>query len=338
MVETFRLKKSVHYLGMVSTALFLAALVGCLSIFFLDEPGRHGFEGEHSVAIVGGMGLAVSGTLLLFSAYLWAAFYVEAFTIRGATCLMRSMLQKHQFEMSELECLKWRVVPAGGSVVFRTADAKSYLDLHGYTADDQIRIITVLHDLAPPSIQEGWPAFCHHVALPLRDGRSSDTRSEPPSACVTITRERYDRLAAYGVPLSIAVAMILGILLHRWQFVALPPFVIAAWLLLRFSTRPGGYVQTRLSATSRGRGALVWAGALVGSQLLSLGLQLAGVEASTACLVGSIVLCAACLPLLYLMHAADKRRRITDAQAIESAPGEWLQRQSQVGEVEQTAP
>ena len=36
--------------AMAFAAVFLTALVGYLSIFFLDEPAGHGFKGEHSVA------------------------------------------------------------------------------------------------------------------------------------------------------------------------------------------------------------------------------------------------------------------------------------------------
>jgi hypothetical protein len=77
MNETFRLRKAVKYQGIVYTLLLLAILAGCSSIFFPDEPTKHGFKGEHSVAVVGGMGVAVFGAMLLMSIYLWAAYYVE---------------------------------------------------------------------------------------------------------------------------------------------------------------------------------------------------------------------------------------------------------------------
>ena len=67
MTETFRLRKSVKHQRMTFAALFFAAMVGYGSIFFLEEPAKHGFKGEHSVVIVGGMGLAVFGTMLLMS-------------------------------------------------------------------------------------------------------------------------------------------------------------------------------------------------------------------------------------------------------------------------------
>ena len=56
MSETFRLRKTVKYQGMAFTTVFLAALVGYSSIFFLEEPAKHGFKGEHFVAVVDGVG------------------------------------------------------------------------------------------------------------------------------------------------------------------------------------------------------------------------------------------------------------------------------------------
>lgn len=332
MVETFRLKKSVKYHGMVFAAIFLAALVGYSSIFFLEEPAKHGFKGEHSVAIVGGMGLVAFGTMLLLSVYMWAAYYVESFTISGTTLWIRSMLQNHQFDVSELECLTWRSRLLGGSIIFRVIGAKSRLDLHGYANDDRLQIIKALHDLVPTSVQEGWPDFCHKVALPLRDGRPSLARSEPSSECFTITRRRYDRMAGFGFPLSIFVAITLWVWLNLWQFFALPPLVVAAWLLLRFNVPPDGRMEARLTSTLHGRAQLVGWGAIVSAIPLMVGLRFWGVEKSTACLIGCVVIGAAFPPMLYLLHKADKQRRIADEQAANSAPEQWLQGHSNEGQ------
>lgn len=337
MVETFRLKKSVKYQGMVFAAIFVAAVVGYSSIFFLEEPAEHGFEGKHSVAIVGGMGLAVFGAMLLLSVYLWAAYYVEMFTISGTTLTLRSMFQSRRFDVSELESLTWRSQPLGGSIVFRVIGAKSRLDLYGYASDDRLRIITALHDLVPDSVQDGWPDFCHSVALPLRDGRPSLARREPSSKCVTVTRRRYDRMAAGGIPFSILIAVALGGWLNLPQFFALPLFVVAAWLFLRFNVPPDGRDEERLSSTSVGRVQLIGWGAIAGTLLLMVGLHLWGVEKSTACLIGCVVMGAAFLPILYLLRKADKQRRIEEEQAASAAPERWLQEYPIEGNAEQTS-
>jgi hypothetical protein len=140
MVETFRLKKSVKYQGMVFAAIFVAALVGYSSLFFLEEPARHGFKGEHSLVIVAGMGLVVFGTMLLLSVY-----------------------------VSELQSLTWRSRSRGGTIVFCVLGAKSRLDLYSYAEGDRLRIIKTLYDLVPAALQEGWPEFCHKVTSTCAD-------------------------------------------------------------------------------------------------------------------------------------------------------------------------
>lgn len=325
MVETFRLRKSVKYQGMVCAAIFLAALAGYSSIFFLEEPSKHGFKGEHSVAIVGGMGMALFGTMLVLSAYMWAAYYVERFTISGTSLLIRSTLQNHQFDLSELEHLTWKSRSPGGSITFRANGAISHVNLYGYANNDRLRIVEALRNLVPASAQEGWPEFCHKVALPLRDGASSLAGSVPAFELVRVTRRRYDRLAAFVVPLSVVVGIALWAWSNRWEFFVLLPVVIAAWLFLRFSVPRDGRVEARLTSTFQGRAQLVgWSG-IVTSALLMAGLRLWGVDKSTACLLGCIVMGAAFPPMLYLLHKADKHRRATDEQAANSSVDRWSQ-------------
>jgi hypothetical protein len=101
---------------MAFAAIFLAALIWNSRVFFLEEPAKHGFKREHSVAILGGMGLIVYGGMLLMSICMWVAYYLERFTINGTTISIRSMLQRRQFEISEITYVKWRVHPVGGSI------------------------------------------------------------------------------------------------------------------------------------------------------------------------------------------------------------------------------
>jgi hypothetical protein len=325
MKETFRLSKKIKRQGIAFTAIFLAVLVAYSSIFFLDEPAKHGFKGKNSVAVVGGMGIAVFGGMLLLSIYMWRAYYVERFSVDRTMLTVRSMLQNRQFDVSELKRLKWSVYPAGGSIVFRVLGSRARLDLHGYDKSDRLQIIRVLRDLVPHDVQEGWPLFCHKVALPLRDGKPSIVRTEPSVKLVTVTRGRYDRLFRLSLPLSVVLALVLWGWLGLWQFFALPILMIGTWLLLRFNVPPHGHPDLQLTSTSQGRAQLVGWGAVAASQCLMVGLALLGVEKSVACAVASVVLLTAFAPLLYFLFKADKQRRATDEQAAASAPLCWQQ-------------
>ena len=328
MTETFRLRKSVKYQGMAFAAIFLAALVGYASIFFLEDPTKHGFKREHSVAIVGGMGLAVFGTMFLLSIYIWAAYYVERFSVDGTTLSIRSMLQNHQFDVSELQSVKWRASPMSGSILFRFLDSKARLDLYGYADCDRLRIVRVVHDVVPGALQEGWPEFCHLVALPLRDDKSPIVRSDPSCRFYTITRKRYDRALRLALPVSIGVSVALWSWLHFQEFFALPFLVIAGWLLLRLNVPREGRteVQFQLSTSPmEGRAQLIGAGGIIGSVLLMGGLPILGVEKSIACLVACIPMGTAFPPMIYFLYKCDKQRRNADKQAAEMAAALWQQ-------------
>lgn len=324
MDATFRLGKKIKYQGMAFTACFLVALIASSSIFFLDDPAKQGFKGEHSVAVVGGMSVAVSGIMVLMSIYIWAAYYVERLTINGTMLSIRSMLQNRQFDVSELACLKWRVYPIGGSIKFSVLGSTARLDLYGYDKEVRLQIIRALRELVPPRIQEGWPMFCHKVALPLKDGKPSTSRVDPTADYFTITRSRYDRMFKFGFPISVVLAIAVGMLSGLWQFAMLPVLVIAAWLLLRFNVPTEGRAEPRMSSTPQGRGQLIGWGAVVGAQLVMIGLALFGVEKSIACTIGCVIMLLAFPPMLYFLNKADKQRKTDDERGAESAEEEWL--------------
>ncbi len=323
MNQTFRLRKAVKYQGMAFTAFFLAAVAGYISIFYLKEPAKHGFEDPNSVAFVGWMGIVVFGTMTLASIYMWAAYYVERLTINGTTLSIRSIFQQRQFDISELQCTKWRIHPLSGSILFRVLGSKTRLDLQGFSKDDRLQIIRALHDTMPSHVQEGWPLFCHKVALPLRDGKPSIVRAEPSAEYFTITRKRYDRMLIVGLPLSVALAVVLWVSLNLWQFIALPFLIIAAWLLFRFDVPSGGKPEVRLTSTLHGRGQLIGMSAVVLSQLLMVGQALGGVKKSIACGIACVILLLAFPPMLFLIYKGDRQRRIADERAAELAPLEW---------------
>jgi hypothetical protein len=323
MNETFRLQKKIKYQGIACTGFFAAVLMGYSSLFFLEDPVRHGFKGEHAAVAMGGFGVAVFGAMLLMSLYLWTAYYVERFTIKGTTLSIRSMLQNRQFDASELQALEWRSWSPGGTILFRVMGSKARLDLHGYSENDRLRIIRILRDLAPSPVQQGWPMFCQKVALPLRDGKAWTMRREPTAQFYTISRKRYDRMLVVGLPLSVALAIWLCWRISLWQFAALPVLVIAAWLLLRFNTPAEGRTVTRLTSTSHGRASIIGVGGVVISQVLMIGLSLLGAEKSTACWAALAVLLATFPPMLYLLHRGDKQRRDADLRASEWADAQW---------------
>jgi hypothetical protein len=332
MTETFRLRKGVKYQGMAFAAIFLCIMAGYSSIFFLEDPAKHGFEGEHAVAVVGGMGLVVFGFMLLLSLYMWAAYYVERLSFDGTLITVRSIFQNRQFDLCELERLEWRISPLAGSVRFRVSGRNARLDFHGYEKSDRLRIIRYLRDFVPTELQEGWPLFCDKVALPLRDGKPSIVRHEPTAKLHTITRRRYDRLLVPSLFLAAALATVLWLWLNFWQFfLVLPLVVVGFWLLLRFSVPREGRDQVQLTSTSGGIGMIVGWGLLSITPLFMAGLQLLGIEREMACLIVFVPLCLALPPMFYWLYKGEKQRRRADEEAAKVAEAMWEQSEDEAG-------
>src|SRR5262249_376099 len=92
-----------------------------------------------------------------------------------------------------------------------------------------------VHESVPKDRQEGWPMFCHLIALPLLEGRPSILRCFPNLKTVRITRKRYDRWAVVAWPLSIGVACLLWRWLELYEVAALALGTIGGWLLMRLN-------------------------------------------------------------------------------------------------------
>lgn len=319
MTQTFRLAPNTKYQGIACTAFFLAMVIASASLFFLDDPVQSGFKGKNAAAAMGVIGVLLYGSMLVVSLYGWAAYYVERFTVDGTTLSLRTMMQRRRFDVGELQSLHWR----RGRLVFRTSDSTTRLDLSDYSRADRLQIIRALRKLVPTQSQDGWPMFCHKVALPLRDNQSSLLRSEPNAKRTTITRKRYDRALAVALPASIALALALGLGMHLWQFAVLPFVLIAFWLLLRSSVPAAGRVEARSTSPSFKRGLLIGGGGAAVAMLLMVGLQSLGVEDSTACNAGLVALLPTFPTMLFFIHKSDKERRAADERAAELAPSEW---------------
>lgn len=331
MDETFRPRKAILFVAIACSVFSLAMIAGCTSIFFLENPKEHGFNGEHSVLFVGGMGLAVSVFFLLLSLYMLAVYFVERFSICGTTLTLRTVLRNHRFNVSDLERLIWKR-HGGGRVVFRCQHEKPYLDLHGYSIEDRLRVVSALRDLVPHDRQEGWPEFCHHVALRLRRFLESQTQRELMPGEMRITRSRYDRVAMIAVPSSVILAVAVGLGIGRWQFLALPALLIGFWGLLRSTVPMTGLVERRLTATPSGRAFTFYYLIFLIPPITGVALSFWGVEKS---IVRAIMLAGAVIsavPVLHLCYKEDKKRRVADVEGLRTAPERWLEESTETSD------
>lgn len=324
MEETFRPRKAILYQAIALCLFFLAAMAGYTSIFFLENPKEHGFNGEHSVLLVGGMGLIVFGFFLLLSLYLLATYFVERFSICGTTLSLQTVLRNHRFDVSELDRLIWKR-HGGSRIVLRCRHAKSCLDLFGYSVEDRLRITSALRDLVPHDRQEGWSEFCHHVALRLRDSMDAAPQRELIPGQLRITRSRYDRMAIITVPSSVVLAVAVGLGTGLWQFLALPALLIGFWALLRSATPKTGLVSRALTAEPSGRAFIVYVTIVFLSLLFGAILRLRGVEESIVTAILLVCVIVPGVPAVYLRLKEDRQQRYADEAGINTAPDRWLE-------------
>jgi hypothetical protein len=92
-----------------------------------------------------------------------------------------------------------------------------------------------------------------------------------------------------------------------------------------YSVPTEGEVVLRMTSRYRGPAQLIGLGGAMGSQVLMVALQLAGVEQSVACGSGCIVLALTFPPMFYFLYKADKERKKQDEEGAASATAEWEQ-------------
>lgn len=267
------------------------------------------------------MCLTVYGSMLLMSLYTWASYYCEQLTIDDTQIILRTVLGMNCIEISDIIKLKWRF----SSILFQTHDKTFRLNFKTYSKDDQLKIIKTLYTLVPASFQEGWPHFCHRVALPLRDGKLSVTRTDLPLKIIKITRSRYDYALLWALPLSVLLAILVWRWLHVWHVLLLfPASIIASWLFLRLTTPKQGREETYVEPNNIDRGIrLCLIAPLISFPLVVLLMTIIGFEKSTAQFVALIPIAAVSPIILFLAYKSDNQYQAACRRAVEAAPKHW---------------
>jgi hypothetical protein len=325
MHETFRLSKSILRQGLVCTPLFLAATIGSACVFFIQNPAKHGFNGPHSVAITGTMGVLVFGTMTLLGAYTLLAYHREWVTIGSTFVAMRSVFKDRRFDAARIDKLVWKPSPQQSRIVFEVLGQRTRIDLGNYGNDDRLRMITLLHALVAEEKQVGWPLFCYKCALPLRDSflPAADRPLGPNE--ILVTRERYDRFFLKLLPLSIEATAVAWWMVRHPVALLIPVVLLMSWFVLRLEAGPEGSRQARMHWEPGLSGMLPPFAILLAFPLVAAEMQQAGF-AQTAINSTCGVLIAVALGLMF--HAgrkADKRRQREDEIAVPASVARWEQ-------------
>jgi nitrate reductase gamma subunit len=322
--ETFR-PTLAFWLTIVSgTLLACGFIAGQIWLWFNPAPT---FE-------AGPLELAVFGGCLLFFSFLAVLGLATVATSIGSYVRIvttqievKTTFTRPQFGAAEIEQITWKAHSLQGATIVCTTGGHAvpiYLERYGNR--DRLGLIRLLRafDIAD---QIGWPAFCRAVANPLRERiepRSLELEPLAPEEFLS-TRARYDRIARVAIPISVFVAALLA-----WMLSTATPFgmvllLLICWLLVRFTTPPGGKREKLLSVSRRRIAASVLG--CCGVMLLLGILHLLGIG-ETATIVTISLFGVACLALcVAAIHQEEKeqQRQLPDREAEASLRWEQLE-------------
>lgn len=331
MNAAFYLRKGILIQGLVCAAGFLVAVALYGSLLFLADAKLFGFWNQDAALALGWIGIALFGTMFVLSTWVIAAYFIETISFDGTAIAIRSVSQNKRFDLSELRQLVWNCRPRGGKLTFRTTTSKAVLHLYGFAPHDQLEIISIARKLVPESVQSGWDEFCHFVALPLREGRSSrqpggariDPASLPESARVHVSRGRYDRFFLVLLVISVCVSGALWQILAMPEAIELPFVVLFFWGLLRFSTPKKGSWSLKWSATNEMKNLVC---ALLVMPIMCIAMivfRIVGLNAEIPMWAGLVIMVALMANGVRHARKREKEQRARDQHELPSSIDRW---------------
>jgi hypothetical protein len=333
MNAVFRAKKSYRNLGIFGTCLYLALAIGCLGLFFLDEPEKHGFKDGNAAATMGFVTCGILTCLTLMCVYIYLEYRRLQFAVSGTQFVIRWVFGEARIDSGCVECVEWKAHSLRGNILFRTPTSRAALRLEDFPRPDRIRIIRIVHLLVPCERQFGWDEFCQKIALPLRDGPRYTHQGEvvafdqlPAKAKVFITRRRYDRLFELFALALVASTVILLVVQPTFAASAAGVLIVTTllWLLVRFSIPKEG--SWDVDFTYRQGGKLyayghVYVFAAMGVVVV---LKIAGVDRNTACLLWTLLLLPALFWCLRSSWTSERTKREYEERGALTANQRWL--------------
>jgi hypothetical protein len=323
--KTFRYTRSRFTATIVATAIFLALFGIAAGVMISSRP----FFAEDADCLCRTSALLVSlsvlGGIALVCMYALASAYWCRLSIDDSLISIRSLFQRRQFGVSDIQRLRWRALD--WRIEIHAFNRKSLLGLANFSREDRLEIIRFFRRVVPAERQEGWPVYCHRVAIRLHDGANYVPAKpvEPPEGVLFITRRRYDWMAVTLIPLTVAIAIFAWWQFGSRQLFSLLPVVIIWFLILRTSVPPQGMRVSSGDVVSR---SLVFV--LLGWFVLIIGCLLAWELLPLTRATGNIFVLACAIAsavpfVAILRHSAanQKRRSQRDEFAAPSAVEQW---------------
>ncbi len=309
----FRPRKHYLWLGLASLGFFWGmAVLSCILYLVGEIP-----------LLVLILGVVVWGAMSFLGLWLLLAYRRESLTIDGQTVTQRGVLFSRTLWLPDLRFARWIVSPEG-AVALQSPLGRVNIYLGNFEPHERLLLIRLLRALLPEDAHRDWPAFCLKVALPLRRRCEWADSDSPPlgEGQVLVRRRRLDVYFAIGILLAVPLGIFSWWLAGNRAGLAVPAWLIAMWLYVRFSVPKRGFGSQRLSERKDKSPLLLCLAALLGLPVCFAAVRLLAPGA-----VGNAIMIVLGVTLLGLMMVAgygtDRRRQQEIIDAGPAAVEEW---------------
>ena len=232
MDQVLRLKKSYRNLGVMCLIFFSGMMV--VSFFgILSESNL--LDALRAVGFC--------GCLLVLPAMMLLAYYRQSISIQEETIIQTGIFRQRKIAFTEMAGVRWRLFPAGGSVVLRSSTEKIKIHFDNFEAQQKHPLILSLRRSLPQSIQQNWEPFCLRLALPLlKHGPDAPLQKNE----VLITRRYWDRFFLIVTLVLIVCGIVCAWSFQKPLFLTFPLISLVFWPMMRFSTPPEGMRTQKL--------------------------------------------------------------------------------------------
>jgi hypothetical protein len=233
MNAVLRLRKSYFALGIVGLVMLLAMAAFSYYAAITDVPAD-----RRAYFLI--LTLGVWGFMTCLDLWLLLACWREQLLVQDDRMIRQGVFSTKELSWSEIVEARWRVIPAGGSVVLKTATDKMKVEFSNFEREQSLFLIRHLWKVLPSFAHRDWPLFCYKIALPMSKSLAPQVERGPHENEVRITRRRWDWYFLPGILLAAAIGV------YLWQMFGLsrsligPLPLIALWLFVRWGTPKQG--------------------------------------------------------------------------------------------------
>lgn len=152
--KTFRLRRSVLFIGIVCAVVFLFFDVGSTTVAYWNIDGS--FARPKPAALLFGV---FWSAMLLLAIFMIVGYFRERLFLAPTSIMQQGTIGSRTMAVGEVTAVIWRCRPVGGSIVVRDQSRKIKIQLGVFAPHDADEIIRFFRDTFPEAIQQNWVSF-----------------------------------------------------------------------------------------------------------------------------------------------------------------------------------